>query len=203
MDTKKRKKICLYVDQKSEQGRKVIEDLDNAGIRYATVPVSSSIPRASFGRARFVGADEISRLIERAAVQRTIGGIEQEQQETNMRLNFYNLPAGHETSIHIFLDDALPLLDTLYRAGTLDAMTTKICAPLTRCTVRANGIVKMPTRMQIKFSECGCCGQAVKALWTALHGQNLKVTWKHGNTGHTIGPNLEILDSWKLDDGMC
>ena len=63
-DTKKRKKICLYVDQESEQGRKVIEDLDNAGIRYATVPVSSSIPRASFGRAHFVGAGEISHLIE-------------------------------------------------------------------------------------------------------------------------------------------
>ncbi len=63
-DTKKRKKICLYVDQKSEQGRKIIEDLDSAGIRYATVPVSSSIPRASFGRACFVGAGEISQLID-------------------------------------------------------------------------------------------------------------------------------------------
>lgn len=120
-----------------------------------------------------------------------------------MRLDLYNLPIGHETSVHIPFDDALPLLDTLYRAGTLDAMTMRICAPFTSCTVRANGIAKVPTVVRMKFSERGCGGEAIKALWTALLAQNLKVTWKHGVTGHTIGPDLEITDSWELDDGSC
>jgi len=125
-----------------------------------------------------------------------------------MFVDFDYIPFEHMTMIHVPFEDAMPLLDTLYRAKALDSMEVRIKPPFTTCLVKDNGIAKLPTSLCLMFSnmshvEVERRAAELKGLWGVLHNYSVKVVWKHGLQGHEVGPNYEILDSWQLDDGMC
>ena len=132
---------------------------------------------------------------------------------TKQHVDFDNLPINHETMVHVSLEGsetqrgALQLLDYLYNQKLLDCMRVTLHPPFTTCRCENNGSVGVPEFLRIDFVSAtrvpGAERQTLKALWTALIGNDLKVTWKHGDTGFRIGgPDCEIIKTWELCDDM-
>jgi hypothetical protein len=119
-----------------------------------------------------------------------------------MKLDLALLTGHHETMIHLPFAGSMSLLDQMYRLKMLDAFYITLRPPLTTCTVVDNGVVKIPQQVCWVFEFVGGRNQQpVIDLWAFFLDHGASVTWKKDETGYQIGPGLEVVSSWALDDG--
>jgi len=52
-------RILLYVDESTEPGKQAIGLFDRSPVPVSTIPVKSTIPEATYDKARYVGLPEI------------------------------------------------------------------------------------------------------------------------------------------------
>ena len=62
---KKGKIVNLHADERTDDGKKAIDNLLSKGIMFSTIPTSGRVPRVNFGVVKYDGLDEIDNFVKR------------------------------------------------------------------------------------------------------------------------------------------
>jgi hypothetical protein len=108
------------------------------------------------------------------------------------------------TMIHGVFPQVILDLEYLYKELLLDEDKITIHPPFTVCTSIDNGMAKVPHTLCLTFEHQRMPpdNEPRVTLWNQLLDLGYDVVWKKDTTGHQIGYDGAILESWDLWDGV-
>jgi hypothetical protein len=109
---------------------------------------------------------------------------------------------------HMPFPHCMSIITDLYNSELLDHFNVEIRPPLTACSLRDNGVPKIPEQLCVTFANRSLTEdwyQYALSLLSALikYGAIESVILKTDMKGFEINKNGTVVDSWDLDDGMC